>query len=77
MTHKKPRAGKALDFVFPILFTLAVFFGLQAYLNAGVARIELGMITLLKMTLICSVLYSMVIRPILRALFPNAWTVAS
>jgi hypothetical protein len=71
---RSPLLGRAVDIVFPVALSNLIFFGLQADLNAGGGiQIQLGMVTLLKILLICAVFYSYVIRRLFKKLWPHWW----
>lgn len=73
-TSASPAAGRAVDILFPILFSLLVFFGAEAYINAdGGPSYRLGMIKLLQISLICVSLYYYLVRRLFKKLWPHWW----
>ena len=73
--EKKPfRPGVVVDFVVPVALTLIAFFGIQANINSGGAiRVQLGMGMLLKLSFICILLYTIIIKRVLKAIWPRLW----
>jgi hypothetical protein len=69
-----PVAGRVLDFLLPVTLSLAIFFGLQWYINSGGGpEIRFGMLMQLKILLICIFVYSYLIRRLLKKVRPNWW----
>jgi hypothetical protein len=67
--------GRLLDFLLPVVLALGIFYGFQTFLNSDGSgiRIQLGAAMLLKITLITTFIYMMVIRPILKSIFSSWW----